>query len=397
MEKNAMIREGMGGTTLVGDELVNTEARERPAAAPANARVKVIKLPTRIWHPRLNDWTESYLFHHYFQVHQHGRVWTTDLYSEEIVSQDIEYVDWVGNVSGACAHWGVFDFDAQQYVPSETQEFIERFGQDHEFRSFKFYRYPNRDHFIRQKATLMREIPLPHRWRSKVWGPRGAEVTQGWHIAFIDNLSSAGQPLQLREEWTGYTTFTLGKETSPKLRAHIPPSSINTPPLSEIMNAHAELEAQVGEICISLAAVFTHNPELKTLWSRMALEEGGHASLLRAVSKGLLSGAFQAKSFLLPLEVLDTLVARAAGYCRQIEKGVSLDQALRITWELECSELDFMWELLISSSNLAELGFPTDLEGGDRHVRPLREAIQRYTTDESLRHEVQFISMERNS
>jgi hypothetical protein len=209
MERNAMIREGMGGTTVVDEQLVNMEVRERPATAPANARVKVIKLPTRIWDPRLNGWTESYLFHHYFEVYQNGRLWTTDLYTEEIVSRDIEYIDWVGNVVGVCAHWSVFDFDTTQYVPSETQEFIDRFGEDHEFRSFKLYHYPDRDHFTRQKAMMMRGIPLPHRWRSKVWSPRGAQVIQGWHVEFLDDLPPPGQSLQPREEWTGYTTFTF--------------------------------------------------------------------------------------------------------------------------------------------------------------------------------------------
>jgi hypothetical protein len=127
----------------------------------------------------------------------------------------------------------------------------------------------------------------------------------------------------------------------------------------------------------------------------MALEEGGHAALLRAVNKGLLSGVFQAKSFLLPLEVMDSLATRVAEYHRQAQAGASLDQALQITWELECSELDFMRELLVSSSNLAELGFPTNLESKDTHVGRLREVIQQYTTDEGLRREVKFLSAER--
>jgi hypothetical protein len=74
-----------------------------------------------------------------------------------------------------------------------------------------------------------------------------------------------------------------------------------------------------------------------------------------------------------------------------------LDEALRITWELECSELDFMRELLVSSSNMADLGFPTNLESRDKHVSRLRELIQQYSTDEGLRREVKFLSAERFS
>ncbi|HEV8711886.1 MAG TPA: hypothetical protein VGX03_03550 [Candidatus Binatia bacterium] len=167
------------------------------------------------------------------------------------------------------------------------------------------------------------------------------------------------------------------------------------PPLSDILGTQARVEAQVGEIYVNFAATFGQDPELRGLWSAMALEEGGHAALLRAVNKGLLSRVFQAKSFLLPLEVLDSLAARVAEYHRQAQEGPSLDQALRITWELECSELDFMRELLVSASNLAELGFPTNLESKDKHLSRLREVIQQCSTDEGLRREVKFLSAER--
>ena len=164
------------------------------------------------------------------------------------------------------------------------------------------------------------------------------------------------------------------------------------PPLSEILDTHAKVEAQVGEIYVNFAATFGQNKDLRALWSAMALEEGGHAALIRAVNKGLLAGTFQAKSFLLPLDVIDSLVVRVADYHRQTAENLSLDQALRITWELECSELDFMRELLVSSSNLADLGFPTNVESKDKHLGRLREIIQQYTTDESLRREVKFLA-----
>jgi len=173
------------------------------------------------------------------------------------------------------------------------------------------------------------------------------------------------------------------------------PTSTKVPPLSEILDTHANVEAQVGEIYVNFAATFGQNPELRTLWSAMALEEGGHAALIRAVNKGLLSGVFQAKSFLLPLDIISDLVTRVAEYHRQTMENPSLDQALRITWELECSELDFMRELLVSASNLADVGFRTNVESKDKHLGRLREVIQQYTTDESLRREVKFLSAER--
>lgn len=172
-------------------------------------------------------------------------------------------------------------------------------------------------------------------------------------------------------------------------------TDVSTPSLSETLDTHARIETQVGEIYVTFAAMFGQNPELRALWSAMALEEGGHAALLRAVNKGLLSGVFQTKSFLLPTEISEALGVRVAEYHQQAQKGTSLDEALRITWELECSELDFMRELLVSSSNLGDLGFPTNLESKDKHIGRLRELIQKYTTNEGLRREVKFLSSER--
>jgi rubrerythrin len=186
-----------------------------------------------------------------------------------------------------------------------------------------------------------------------------------------------------------------GKAMSQEDQADVSSTTTETPPLTEILDTHAKLETRVGEIYVNFATTCGHNADLKTMWSAMALEEGGHAALIRAVNKGLLSGVFQAKSFLLPLDIIDALVARVTEYHQQSQGEVSLDQALRITWELECSELDFLRELLVASSNLAELGFPTNVESKDKHLGRLRELIQQYATDEGLRREVKFLSAER--
>ena len=164
--------------------------------------------------------------------------------------------------------------------------------------------------------------------------------------------------------------------------------------MAKILDAHAKMETQCGEIYVQFAATFAEHPELRRMWTLMALEEGGHAAVVRAVNRGLLSGLLKAKSLILPFEYLDSLGAQLKEYQRRAEEKVPLDVALQITWELECSEMDFMREMLVSSSNLAALGFPTDDEGKDEHVGRLRRLIQKYTTDEALRREVKFVSSE---
>ena len=179
-----------------------------------------------------------------------------------------------------------------------------------------------------------------------------------------------------------------------KLRSDVSSDATTASSLPEILNAHARMETQCGEIYVQFAATFGQHPELRRMWTLMALEEGGHAAVVRAVNRGLLSGLLKAKSLLLPFEYLDSLGAQLKEYQRRAEEGVPLDVALQITWELECSEMDFMREMLVSSSNLAALGFPTDDEDKDEHVGRLRRLIQKYTTDEALRREVKFVSSE---
>jgi hypothetical protein len=166
------------------------------------------------------------------------------------------------------------------------------------------------------------------------------------------------------------------------------PSGTASPPLAEILDAHAKMETEVGEIYVCFALSFSHIPDLRQMWTTMALEEGGHAGLARVAQKGLLSGMLRAKSLILPVKYIDSLGAQLAAYHREAREPISLDRALRVTWEMECSELDFMRELLVSSSNLDALGFPTNVEDRDSHLGRLRELIQRHATDEKLRREV---------
>jgi rubrerythrin len=164
--------------------------------------------------------------------------------------------------------------------------------------------------------------------------------------------------------------------------------------LTKILDAHARMETACGEIYVQFAADFGKDPELRRMWTAMALEEGGHAAMVRAVSKGLVSGMLSAKPPVLPFEYVNSLGAQLKEYRRRAEEGVPLDQALQITWKLECSELEFMREMLVSASNLASLGFPTSDDGRDKHVGRLRRLIQKHASDEALRREVKFVSSE---
>ena len=111
MEKSAVVKQGLRGVTLSGEESVATsQVSERPVSAPSNARVKVIKMPSSILNPGTGIFYENYLFHYFYDVWS-NTVSPTQVFTEQIVCQEIELTDWHGNVSGVCAHWSVYDGD----------------------------------------------------------------------------------------------------------------------------------------------------------------------------------------------------------------------------------------------------------------------------------------------
>jgi hypothetical protein len=59
-----------------------------------------------------------------------------------------------------------------------------------------------------------------------------------------------------------------------KLRSGVSPGATTSSPLAEILNAHARMETQCGEIYVQFAATFAQHPELRRMWTLMALEEG---------------------------------------------------------------------------------------------------------------------------
>ena len=63
----------------------------------------------------------------------------------------------------------------------EEPRFIERYGDDNQFRSHKFYGYEDKETFERIRSEMIRALPSPRRFVSRVQGPKGATVHYCWH------------------------------------------------------------------------------------------------------------------------------------------------------------------------------------------------------------------------
>jgi hypothetical protein len=195
----------MGGTTVAeSGEYVQTAA-ERIELPDDGVRRKVIRLPKAISDPRTGEYTEHYAFHHYFEIFRGGKREQSALYTEEIVSKEVEYIDFQGNLGGMCIFWSVYDWDAPQYQPTEEPRFIERYGEDSPYRSHKFYGAEDKEEFSRVRAEMLQALAPPRRFVGKIYGPRGAQVHQRWHVGGLWSPNVA----ERWEDYWGYVVHTL--------------------------------------------------------------------------------------------------------------------------------------------------------------------------------------------
>ncbi|MGE0826158.1 MAG: hypothetical protein AB7G75_17100 [Candidatus Binatia bacterium] len=149
---------------------------------------------------------------------------------------------------------------------------------------------------------------------------------------------------------------------------------------------HAQLEKEIGEVYAILADTFRDWPELAAFWTRMALEEGEHSVLVQALYDGSVPGVAQKTPIEFPARVVASLEARVQDVKQRAQAEVSVDEALRLTWDLEHSEVNAFYEMILNASNLVELGLPTTFDPeGTAHLRLLRGMIEKFATDPDLR------------
>lgn len=143
-------------------------------------RAKVLPMPREIW--KDGGWNDDgFALHHHFEVFgPHGQ-WTTDTFTEEIVARDLEFVDDHGTITNICIYWAVGDWTAPTYSPMEDP----RFAFESDFTSVRYYGYEDKARYNATKAEMLGQIDLPHRWRARMWGPRGSTLVQQYHVGHM--------------------------------------------------------------------------------------------------------------------------------------------------------------------------------------------------------------------
>lgn len=140
-------------------------------------RKKVLSMPTA-WDDGHGGRSHEYALHYYFEVFQHGGQWSSELFSEQIASRELEFYDESGYITNLCIHWSVDSWEAPVYSPMEEP----RFPHDSEFASIRYYAYQDKPRYHEAKYHMLAQIPPPHRWRGRMWGPQGATLIQQYHV-----------------------------------------------------------------------------------------------------------------------------------------------------------------------------------------------------------------------
>ena len=72
-----------------------------------------------------------------------------------------------------------------------------RIPADSEFAATSYYSYQDKDRFHHEKYHMLYGLDLPHRFHSRMWGPRGANLVQQYHIGRMY------PPEEKSETWLG--------------------------------------------------------------------------------------------------------------------------------------------------------------------------------------------------
>jgi hypothetical protein len=100
MPRGGVLLRGLGGTT-VDDSGHYVETETQKIQLPDDGvRRKVISLPNEVLDSSTGKYIDNYMLHHYFEVFRGGKREESPLFSEEIVSKEIEYDDYPGMLGG---------------------------------------------------------------------------------------------------------------------------------------------------------------------------------------------------------------------------------------------------------------------------------------------------------
>jgi hypothetical protein len=161
------------------------EDREETAVLPLVSHTNPRTRQGIIEIPRYVDGKDSYQLHYRFVITRQQRSEeTSPVFTEEIIAQDVPYVDTAGRITEVRLLWGVDGWSAPNWTQArleslDLQTLPDRAGHDREGEGLA-------DDLMYE---LIQTVDLPRRYVGKVWGPRGATVE------YVYQLLRSGSPI----------------------------------------------------------------------------------------------------------------------------------------------------------------------------------------------------------
>jgi hypothetical protein len=154
--------------------------------------------------PRYLDGNDNYLLHYHFGGGGEHHEGFTQVYTEEIVSREVEYIDHDGSLTEVRVLWSVGGWAAPNWTRLRLEGLTLQIPED----------TPGHDREGEGMADeaiyeLIQTVPLPRRFVGRVWGPRGAAVeycyqllrssapTEGDEFVHWDNNQNRNYPIVL--------------------------------------------------------------------------------------------------------------------------------------------------------------------------------------------------------
>jgi len=127
--------------------------------------------------PRYLNSQDSYQLHYRFVFVQGGREQFSPVFTEEVVAREIPYIDHEGRLTEVRLLWGVNGWSAQNWTQAKLeglhlQTIPTRAGHDVEGEGI----------VDDAMYELIQTVPLPRRYVTKAWGPRGATVEYAYQL-----------------------------------------------------------------------------------------------------------------------------------------------------------------------------------------------------------------------
>ena len=145
----------------------NSEAEVMTVIPGSNPRTRRAVLEI----PRYVDGKDSYSLHYQFGGGGEHHEGFSRIYTEEILSREVEYVDREGRITEVRMLWTPGDWGAPNWTQAQLEGLPLRIDKD----------TPGHDaegEGIIEEAIyeLVQTVPLPRRFVGKVWGPRGSTI-----------------------------------------------------------------------------------------------------------------------------------------------------------------------------------------------------------------------------